>query len=134
MARPTILIIDDDPTLLQLLASLFAIEVPDACVLLAATAHEGERSAVSLPPDVLLCDIHLPDEDGRHLLGRLRTRPGLAQVPAVLMTGLDISSRLLREEAWALRAQLLRKPFELSDVVDVVSRALAGQVAYTAQV
>ena len=95
---------------------------------------EGERSAVSLPPDVILCYIHLPDEDGRHLLGRLRKRPGLAQVPAVLMTGLDISSRLLREEACALRAELLRKPFELSDVLTFVVRALSSQVAHTALV
>jgi CheY-like chemotaxis protein len=132
MVRPTILVIDDDPELLGLLASLFAVEMPDASVRLAATAHEGEQSALSWPPDVILCDIHLPDEDGRHLLGRLRKRPGLAQVPGVLMTGLDISSRLLREEACALRAELLRKPFELTDVLDLVGRALSGQVAHTA--
>jgi CheY-like chemotaxis protein len=132
MARPTILVIDDDPAILQMLASLFAVEVPDCSLQLAATAHEGERSALSWPPDVILCDIHLPDDDGRHLLARLRTRPGLAQVPGVLMTGLDISSRLLREEASAVRAELLRKPFELTDVLDVVSRALSGQVARTA--
>jgi CheY-like chemotaxis protein len=109
---------------------VFALEMPDASVRLAATAREGERSALSWAPDVILCDIHLPDDDGRHLLGRLRKRPGLAQVPGVLMTGLDISSRLLREEACALRAELLRKPFELNDVLDVVARALAGQVVH----
>lgn len=132
MVRPTILVIDDDTDLLHMLASVFALEVPDASVRLAATAREGEQSALSWPPDVILCDIHLPDDDGRHLLGRLRKRPGLAQVPGVLMTGLDISSRLLREEACALRAELLRKPFELSDVLDVVARALSGQVAHRA--
>jgi CheY-like chemotaxis protein len=132
MARPTILVIDDDTALLQLLASVFALEVPDASVRLAATAHEGERSALSWPPNVILCDIQLPDEDGRHLLGRLRKRPGLAHVPGVLMTGLDVSSRLLREEACALRAELLRKPFELSDVLAVVARALSDQIAHPA--
>jgi two-component system sensor histidine kinase TorS len=134
MVRPTILVIDDDTALLQLLASVFALEIPDASVRLAATAHEGERSALSWLPKVILCDIQLPDEDGRHLLGRLRKRPGLAQVPGVLMTGLDVSSRLLREEACALRAELLRKPFELSDMLAVVERALSDQVAHTALV
>jgi CheY-like chemotaxis protein len=128
-ARPTILVIDDDASLLELLALTFADALPDADVRLAACAREGERAALAWTPDVILCDVHLPDEDGRHLMGRLRARTGLAHVPGVLMTGLDISSRLLREEAAAVRAELLRKPFDLTELLRLVARALAGQVA-----
>jgi CheY-like chemotaxis protein len=127
--RASILVIDDDTMLLRLLADAFADDLPDADVRLATSAHEGERAALAWTPDVIICDVHLPDDDGRHLLGRLRTRPRLARVPSVLMTGLDISSRLLREEAAALRADLLRKPFDLPDLLRLVGRALAGQVA-----
>lgn len=128
-ARPSILVIDDDVLLLQLIAATVADALPDTDVRLASSAREGESAAVAWTPDVIVCDIHLPDDDGRHLLARLRTRSELAHVPGVLMTGLDISSRLLREEAASLRADLLRKPFDLVDLVRLVGRALAGHVA-----
>jgi CheY-like chemotaxis protein len=128
-ARPSILVVDDDVTLLQLIGFAIADVMPDADVRLTSTAREGESAAVAWTPDVILCDIHLPDDDGRHLLARLRTRPELAHVPGVLMTGLDISSRLLREEACSLRADLLRKPFDLVDLLRLVGRALSGRIA-----
>jgi CheY-like chemotaxis protein len=129
LARPTILVIDDDLSLLDFLALTFAQELPDAEVRLAATAREGECAALAWTPDVILCDVHLPDEDGRCLMARLRARPGLAHVPGVLMTGLDISCGLLREEAAAVRADLLRKPFDLPELLRLVFRALSRQVA-----
>lgn len=128
-ARPLVLAVDDDVTVLQLLAMVLAEEVPDAQLRTASTAHEAESAALAWTPDLILCDVRLPDEDGRHLLARLRTRPRLAHVASALMTGLDVSSRVLREEAAALHADLLRKPFHLPDLLHVIDHALAGQAA-----
>lgn len=128
ISRPVALAVDDDAMVLQLLAMLFAEEVPDAELRTASTAHEAERAALAWTPDLILCDVRLPDEDGRHLLARLRTRPRLAHVASVLMTGFDVSSHALREEAAALHADLVRKPFHLPDLLRVIEHALAGQV------
>jgi CheY-like chemotaxis protein len=129
MVRPVILAVDDDPAVLNLLAQTFAQELPDVALREAGSAREGEQAALSWTPHVIICDIHLPDEDGRHLLARLRRHPSLAGVPAILMTGLDISTGILREEASALHAQLLRKPFELPDLLRLVGRGLAQRGA-----
>jgi len=129
MARPVVLAVDDDPGLLRMLALVFAEEVPDVELRTASTAREAERVALTWAPALILCDIRLPDDDGRHLLARLRLRPGLTGVPSVLMTGLDGTSRSLREEAAALHAVLLRKPFELTELIRIVGQALAGRVA-----
>lgn len=126
MVRPVVLAVDDDPVLLRMLALFFAEEVPDAELRIASTAREAERAALAWRPALILCDIRLPDGDGRHLLARLRARPDLAGVPSVLMTGLDSAVGALREEAAALNAALLRKPFDLAELIRLVGRALAA--------
>ena len=125
--RPTILVVDDDLALLDVLAQLVADELPDVDVHLASTSRDGERAAIVWKPDVILCDIRLPDDDGRRLLARLRLRAGLERVPGILMTALDLSAGLLREEAARLGAELLRKPFELADVLRLLERALRAR-------
>jgi CheY-like chemotaxis protein len=123
--RPTILVVDDDAQLLDLITRILALELPDTEVRLASTVAEAERAALAWTPDLILCDVRLPDGDGRALLERLRRHPRLAHVPSVIMTALDISNRLLLEEAAALHADLLRKPFDLVDLLTVVERILA---------
>jgi CheY-like chemotaxis protein len=123
--RPVVLAIDDDPVLLELLVQAFAEALPDVELRAASTAGEAERAALTWTPQLILCDVRLPDEDGRHLLARLRPRPGLAEVPSVLMTALDISTGVLREQAAALHAELLRRPVERPDLRRVVGRALS---------
>jgi CheY-like chemotaxis protein len=128
MLRPVVLAIDDDPVLLDLLRQAFADALPDVDLRTASTAVEAERAALTWTPKLILCDVRLPDEDGRRLLARLRQRPSLAGVPSVLMTALDISNGVLREEAAGLRAELLRKPFNLPDLLRLVGSALSGFV------
>lgn len=129
LPRSTILAVDDDPRLLDLIIGTFALEMPDAEVRAASTAAEAERAALAWTPDLILCDVRLPDGDGRALLERLRRHPRLAHVPSVLMTALDISNRLMLEEAAALHADFLRKPFDLVDLLSVAARALAISAA-----
>jgi CheY-like chemotaxis protein len=126
MGRPVVLAVDDDPDVLRLLAFVFAEEMPDAELRAVGTAREAECAALAWQPALILCDIRLPDEDGRHLLARLRARPNLARVPSVLMTGLDSADGALREDAAALNAALLRKPFDLVELLRLVGRALSA--------
>ncbi|HEY7782183.1 MAG TPA: response regulator [Ktedonobacterales bacterium] len=125
LPRPNVLVVDDDALLLDLITRTLALELPDTEVRLASTTAEAERAALAWTPDLILCDVRLPDGDGRALLERLRRHPRLARVPSVLMTALDVSNRLLLEEAASLHADFLRKPFDLVDLLTVVERILA---------
>ncbi|MGE4482093.1 response regulator [Acidocella sp.] len=85
-ARPTILIIDDEPTMLRLLID--ALEPAGFNVLVAL---QGEMALVLLEqvtPDVILLDALMPGIDGFETCQRLKRRPGLALVPVIFMTGL----------------------------------------------
>ena len=83
MSQGTILIIDDEPRLRQLLARL--LELEDYHVLQAVNAAEG-LELLGQHPQVLvvLCDVKLPDAHGVQLLPRLKQKAPLAEV--ILMT------------------------------------------------
>jgi DNA-binding NtrC family response regulator len=81
--KPTVLIVDDDPSTLQSLSRAFALEG-----LTALTASSAARALERLdeqPVDAILSDVVMPGMDGLELLARLGQRaPG---VPVILMSG-----------------------------------------------
>jgi two-component system, OmpR family, KDP operon response regulator KdpE len=68
---PLVLVIDDEPQLLRFLHA--ALGSHGYRVLMAGTAGEGERLALSHRPDAILLDLGLPDRDGLKVVERLRT-------------------------------------------------------------
>ena len=65
-----ILIIDDEVQIRKLLE--ITLTSNDYHVFSAATAHEGITTAVVHPPDLILLDLGLPDDDGQQVLLKLR--------------------------------------------------------------
>jgi two-component system KDP operon response regulator KdpE len=70
MNRPEILIIDDEPQIRKLLA--ITLQSEQYAVKEAVTAKEGLIMAANHPPDLILLDLGLPDEDGHVVLKKLR--------------------------------------------------------------
>jgi two-component system KDP operon response regulator KdpE len=70
MNSATILVIDDEAQIRKLLT--ITLQSFDYRVLEAATAKEGLLMAASHPPDLVLLDLGLPDENGHDVLLHLR--------------------------------------------------------------
>ena len=70
MNNPNILVIDDEVQIRKLLQ--ITLESNEYRVLQAATAKEGMIVAASHPPDLILLDLGLPDDNGHHVLQQLR--------------------------------------------------------------
>ena len=70
MNNPQILIIDDEAPIRKLLE--ITLQSNDYGVKEAATAKEGLIAAANHPPDLILLDLGLPDEDGHSVLKKLR--------------------------------------------------------------
>ena len=79
---PSVLIVDDDPLIRELLQSYLAQEGYQ--VRCASTAEEAESSLAESPVDLVMLDIRLPGKDGLTLTRELRVR---SEVGIILITG-----------------------------------------------
>lgn len=118
MTEATILIIDDEPPIRRLLD--ITLSAQHYRVVETGTARDGLVAAAMHPPDLILLDLGLPDEDGQSLLLKLRewyTRPIIV-----------ISARNMEEEI--VRAldhganDYLTKPFRTGELLARIRSAL----------
>jgi len=82
--KGSILIIDDDAGLVQLLRS--TLEKEGFKVFAARDGKPGLESATALHPDIILLDIVMPDVDGYEVLARLKADPSTREIPVVMLT------------------------------------------------
>jgi DNA-binding NtrC family response regulator len=121
----TILVVDDDPDLLQSLRVL--LEAYDYGVIMAANAAAAIAAVADNKPDLVLTDIYMPDADGFELINALR-RAGVT-VPVVAMSG---GGRVGNYDNLAIATHLgaaavIDKPFSNTSLIDTIERVLAGQ-------
>lgn len=124
--RPTILLADDDPTIVNSLAPFF--ERAGFHMLTVSNGQQALEKAQSHRPDLIVLDVLMPRMDGREVLRRLR-RDNL-QTPVILLTQVgDAVERALALEEGA--DDYLNKPFDahelLARVRAVLRRSQSGQ-------
>ena len=83
--RKKLLLVDDEPELLNMVAGIFR-DAGFETVLAAATAKEARTAAERERPDLIVLDVMLPDGDGFSLMERLRA---LTNVPVLFLTAKD---------------------------------------------
>jgi CheY-like chemotaxis protein/anti-sigma regulatory factor (Ser/Thr protein kinase) len=121
-----VLVVDDEPAIRELLEVALALRGAD--VTTAATLAEARETLAHRSFDVVLVDETLgPRDSGASFVVDLgQVRP---ELPRVLMTGAPSVDHLPAEAA----RHLLRKPFSLDEVVRVISKALDGNAARSAE-
>jgi DNA-binding response OmpR family regulator len=79
-----ILVADDDPvirTILRTILSTAGFEVVEA-----ADGRDALLQAGQHPPDLLICDLHMPHEDGYEVIKGIRGVVGLSGLPIIILT------------------------------------------------
>jgi DNA-binding response OmpR family regulator len=79
-----VLVIDDDPVILELLRVNFEIEGFD--VICATDGEEGLKRAQADHPDVVISDIMMPRRDGLQLLSDLKANAETENLPVILLS------------------------------------------------
>jgi len=121
MPAPTVLVVEDDPTILQLLEVNFEME--GFVVLRAEDGEQGLAVAREAKPDVVVSDVMMPKMSGIEMLQALKADPATKSIPVLLLSakaqGADVRGGL---EAGA--DDYVTKPFEPLDLIDRVNAVL----------
>ena len=122
MARHRILIVEDSPTMRQLL--VFALKrLKEVDIVEAQDGMDGLRKVSSDHFDLALIDINMPVMDGLKLISLIRGEDNLREMPIIVIT--TEGSREDRERAMALGASAyITKPIQAPQVIETVKELL----------
>ena len=122
MAQIRILIVEDSPTMRQLL--VFALKrLKGVEIVEASDGMDGLRKVTSDHFDLALVDINMPVMDGLKLISLIRGEQNLAQMPICVIT--TEGAKEDRERAMALGAnEYLTKPIQANKVLSVAKGLL----------
>ncbi|RAL21180.1 hybrid sensor histidine kinase/response regulator [Lujinxingia litoralis] len=110
----TVLVIDDDPTVRDLLRRMLEREGFE--VVAAASGTEGLHLAAELIPAAITLDVMMPQLDGWSTLARLKSDPQLEQIPVIMVTMVSETSR-----GYALGADhYLMKPIDRDALLTIL--------------
>jgi CheY-like chemotaxis protein len=124
--RIRVLVVDDEADARELFASV--LRGAGAVVTMAANAAEARHQLATNPPQVLVADIEMPEEDGYELIHAVRSGGGPQQLIAVAVTAyardVDKQRALGAGFDWHLA-----KPVEPDDLIGVIASLLASAVS-----
>lgn len=116
----TILIVDDEPDMVELLRRTVMRELGWK-VLTAGSGKEALEADQEGSPDLVLLDIKMPDMDGMEVLGMLRQRPDPPTV--IMMTAygvIELAVESIRQGAY----DFITKPFDYTRLVHTLRQAM----------
>jgi len=126
--RPALLLVDDDPTLLSVLARRMAREGYEVL-----TAPSGAQALLQLEqrwPSLLIVDLMMPGMDGFELCARVKR---IADLPIIVLSAVDASEAKVRAlEDYA--EDYITKPFDPDELVARVQRVLRRSATGQSQV
>jgi CRP-like cAMP-binding protein len=112
-----ILVIEDNPEMAENISSI--LQLAQYRVTNAVNGKEGVKLANQLRPDLILCDIMMPELDGYGVLHILHAEPETAIIPFVFITA-KADKKDLRAGMNLGADDYLTKPFESTDLLKMV--------------
>ena len=122
----TILIIDDDPVILRLVKIMLGLDEYD--VRTATSVAEAFDVMETTIPDVICCDLMMPDVNGLDFLEQRREMPTIASIPVVVVSGIGKQSWFDRARDLGAAAYIA-KPFNAAQLTEAIDKAMATKVA-----
>jgi len=119
--RPLVLVVDDNPEMLEFLVRQLA---PEFRAFAAESADEALRATVEEVPAIVVSDVMMPGRSGTDLLRDLRADPRTRRVPVVLITArTDIETKVSSLDEGA--DDYVSKPFSILELKARIRSLLA---------
>jgi DNA-binding response OmpR family regulator len=125
VTRGRILVVDDDPRLLHIVAMYLGIEGYE--VMTAENGDDGLTKLQDRPPDLVILDIMMPGMDGIETCRRMRGHAPTADIPIVMFSALSSDDDIERARV-AGANHLITKPFNLVGLGSVVKTFFPADV------
>ena len=118
---PKILIIDDEAPLRDEVADWLEFEGYE--VLTAENGRVGLEKATCDMPDLIVCDIAMPELDGHGVLLEVRSAPSLSHIPFIFLTA-SADYEAIRRGMNLGADDYMTKPFKRTDLLDAIQSRL----------
>ena len=119
---PKVLVVDDSLSVRKVVEK--ALEGRGLQVLSAASGSEAIEVLERDRPDVVICDVILPDKDGYQICQYVRSHPAIGTTPVLLISGIDNGT--VQARAAEVRSdEVLFKPFGVDDLLRKIDRLLS---------
>lgn len=126
MAKKYVLIVDDDPDLVETVGML--LESKGYEVGKAYDGIEGEESIKKRRPDVVVLDVMMPRKDGYKLCKELKSNKWTQDIPVILLTAVGeavSTTTYTHAEGMSTEAEeFIPKPVDAKTLVEAVERLL----------
>src|ERR671922_2214434 len=111
---PKVLVIDDSVSVRKVVERALAGKQVD--VVCAASGIEALECMERDAPDVIVCDVVMPDRDGYEICEFVKKHPRLGDIPVLLMSGI-VNDEVRQRAARARSEGVLAKPFAADDLL-----------------
>ena len=125
----TILVIDDEPFVRATISEILAT-IGVTMLLEADSARAAMTQILAVRPHLVLCDIHMPGEDGLAFVRRLRNAPdaNVSGIPVVMLTSDSTEGAVLKAKDLKVEGYLV-KPVSVTALKRAMERALKVPLA-----
>src|SRR5713226_4403707 len=119
--NPIVYFIDDSATMREVIKIAFRRE--SIQVITCADAASALAQFDQNPPDAVITDVIMPDQDGYSVCSQIKQHPQYSNTPVILMSG--VVNKSVADKAVAVKAdELIRKPFQPQELISRVKSLL----------
>lgn len=120
--KAAILLIEDDPTLIEMYQLKFKLS--ELNLLVATGGYQGLDMVKKEKPDLVLLDIRMDDLDGFEVLKRMKADPTLNDIPVYLLTNMGEKDAAEKGKRLGAEAYVMKAKLTPQEVVSLVESRL----------
>jgi CheY-like chemotaxis protein len=121
--KKVILVVEDDRYVRE--NTIEMLEISGYEVLSAENGELGYEVALLRKPDLILCDITMPEANGLMMLEKLRDNRATSEIPVVFFSAQSSIQSALNGEV-SSDVSYLRKPFTHEELIEVIDGGLGS--------
>src|SRR5271170_452321 len=128
-SNPVVLVADDEPSMLELVAQhLKTLDDPQLVVLEASDGEQAWKLAREHLPALVVLDVMMPGMSGWEVCRKIREDVALAHTGVVMLTGIGENLNQMTSPLYGADAYV-DKPFEFGELDEKVKNALEARAA-----